>query len=278
MASQVIKCENIDCSKIIISDKLSTDKSTQESAFMDYDGPNGKGRFPFIQTDEITITGGGIPPANPLYDATKRECLKIPLDDSQEACRILRAHFVRLDDMMESKEVTDKLLGQDKKKYEYQPCIRSPIKPTYTSKSGKEYKNYDTIKMVFNFEETAEGRKNKTILKKMDGATDTIVQADTMADIENEIGLRSIIKIIYSYKRIWINKRPIGTGKNAKIPYGITIGIMVLKYTPASKMAKVNPTTLRFIEDSEETVSAVKKVKELKFDDTDDNDNNIIGI
>ena len=251
-----------------------------------------------VQSGRIKLITHGIPPLdkegskNNYYpDDTKREFIKVPLDPEQPSCVELRKHIEAADEWAGSNEMKKKLFGKKADKYQYQPCIKVPLKRDdddddednddnlkkgKNTKGGKEKKEYPVIeyvKMKFNVVPNGKGRLNKTKLKRVEGKTKTVVKANTITEIANEIKFLSEIKFIFYYSKIWANKVP-AQGAD-KIMYGIGFKIMAIEYTP-NVGKSLNSANIDFLSEEEEddgkTTKSISSFKNKgKFDDEDNN-------
>ena len=251
---------------------------------------------------------------NKFYpDDSKREFIKIPLDPKQDTAMELRAHLEAADEWAGSDEMRKKLFGKRANRYQYQQCIKTPQKQNNTfeddddndddddkskgkkgkkgndkSKKGKnddekkgdekkEYPIIDYVKMKFNVVpdgKDGKDRLNKTKLKRIDGKTKTLVQANSIAEIADEIKFHSEIKFIFYYNKIWANKTPAPGA--SKCTYGLGFKIMAIEYTPSlgKSLDSANIDFLSEEEDEDESTQKTKNMsKNKKAAKMDDDDN-----
>lgn len=282
-------------------------EGSQPLAYINYENQtlNAKTKI-LVQSGKIKITSHGIPSLdkegskNNYYpDDSKREFIKVPLDPEQPACRELKAHLEAADKWAGSEEMKKKLFGKRSSKYQYQSCIKTPQKSDDADndddddddddnkkKKGKKVKNdkenkkeypiIDYVKMKFNVIAQEKGRINKTKLKKIEGMNKTVVHADTITQVANEINFLSEIKFIFYYNKIWANKTPAQGA--TMITYGIGFKIMAIEYTPNASKG-LNSADIDFLpeEEDDEEVNAnegkTKNNKSQKKLDDDDDDN-----
>src|SRR5579872_156472 len=225
------------------------------------------------QMKKIKITGHGIPPLHDEYcpDDTKREFMKIPLDDGQEGCRELRAHLEAADEFYGSEEMKAHLFGAKAGDYEYQKCIRVPEnkdkdddnskkkKKKGSEENGekKKYPIYDYCKMKFNMSNTRskDGKKSKepavnlTKLKRQNSDGTTIVTpAETITQIAGMIPFQSDVTIIFYHTRVWAMK----TKLNGKRLYGVALKMMFILYTPSANRGGVKSDDLDLLPSDED--------------------------
>ena len=299
-----IKFSNVDVSPLAKVGK-------QEMSYINYhDSKKNADTKILVQSDKIKLTTHGIPSLDKegsktdfYSDDSKREFIKIPLDD-QPGAKALRAHLEEADSFFGSTELRKQLFGQKAKDHVYQSCIRTPQrkdddknsdddegseddKSKKNKKGGKGKKVddkekkpvVDYVKMKFNMVPTGDGKNkvftNKTKLKKIVGGGKEIIIANTITDIANEIRWNSEIKFIFYYTKVWVGNPGIGTKTR---PYGVGFKIMAIEYTPSIGKG-LNADEIDFLsEEDEENDTKVttkdkpsKKVQKLD-DDDDEND------
>ena len=256
-----------------------------------------------VQTEKIKITSHGIPQLDKedkddgFYpDDSKREFIKVPLDPEQPACVNLRKHLEGADAWAGSSAMRKKLFGKRADEYQYQPSIKTPQKPKNDDdddddkpKKGKgknvkggvqkkEYPIIDYVKMKFNVVTEGKGRVNKTKLKKVDGKTKTIVKADTITEVANEVNFLSECRFVFYYNKIWANKTPAQGA--TKIVYGLGFKVMAIEYTPGAKKGFGSADIDFLSEEDEDEEKPAKKTTNSKgkpapkLDDSDDDENN----
>lgn len=244
---------------------------SQPLSYVNYNDPirNAQTKI-IVQSGKIKITSHGIPSLdkedskNHYYpDDSKREFIKIPLDPEQPACVELREHIEAADEWAGSEEMRKKLFGKKADKYQYQSSIKTPQKSeeeeeddvpkkSKNVKPAKDVKVYpviDYVKMKFNVAVEGKGRINKTKLKKIEGKNKTLVRADTITEIANEVRFLSEIKFLFYYNKIWANKT--AAQGATKIMYGLGFKIMAVEYTPNVSKG-LNSATIEFLSDDED--------------------------
>lgn len=273
----------------------------QPLAYINYNDPKLNAETKLLaQSDKIKLTTHGIPQLDKegeedgFYpDDSKREFIKIPLDD-QEGALALRKHLEEADEHFGSEELRKQLFGKRAKEYEYQPCIKTPQvkqhdnddddeapqkgkKSSSKAKETKEKKEprpiVDYVKMKFHVVVVGDGKEKKRVVKTKLirlGKKKEVIKAETMTDVANEIRWNSEIKFIFYYCKIWANKTP---AQGAKvIPYGIGFKIMAIEYVPSAGKT-LDADEIDFLsEEEDETVTTNKNSKKKKFDDDDDED------
>ena len=276
-----IKFANIDVSEM-------NKTGRQPLAYINYTDPiKGETKI-LIQSDKIKLTSHGIPQLDKegavdgfYEDDTKREFIKIPLDDSQPSCVALRQHLKKADEFFGSDKLRKQLFGNRAKDYEYQPCIKTPqSKPSEDddkkskSKSKEDDKPkpvIDYVKMKFNMVYVGDGKNkqhiNKTKLKRVGKEKKENVIAETITDVANEIKWNSEIKFIFYYNKVWANKTPASGAK--VITYGLGFKIMAIEYTPSVGKGIVGDN-IEFLSESEETPKTTSSKKVQKLDDEEE--------
>ena len=181
----------------------------------------------FVQSGKIKLTSYRIPPLN--HDLN--ELFTVFLDPKQSACMELRKHLEAADAWANSHEMRRKLFGKRADKYLYES-----LRLQYHYNDGDDDDDGDgeehstkSVHMEFNMLVEGDKRINKTKLIKVKGMHKTLVKADTIAEIANEIQYWSEIRFIFYFNKIWAHKeRRCGA---TKIPYGIQLKIMAIEYT-----------------------------------------------
>lgn len=82
----------------------------------------------FIQTPEIKMTHGKIPPLETAKTDEQRITMKIPYDTSQPECKELKTFLEQLDQHMEMNMKNIFKETPSKFKYEYKPIVKEPEK------------------------------------------------------------------------------------------------------------------------------------------------------
>ncbi|XWV26520.1 hypothetical protein QJ857_gp0547 [Tupanvirus soda lake] len=301
-AAPVYRYKDVDFSNAEVSEL--NREGRQPLAYINYNDPvrNAQTKI-LVQTGKFKLTSHGIPQLDKegtedgyYPDDSKREFIKIPLDPDQPACVELRKHIQAADEWAGSEELKKKLFGKRAKEYQYQPSIKTPKKQTNDddddddepkkgkgkgkdSKPKKEYPIIDYVKMKFNVVSQGKGRVNMTKLKKVDGKTKTVIKADTITEIANEVKFLSDIRLVFYYNKIWANKT---AAQGAQfIAYGLGFKVMAIEYTPSPNKG-LNSAEIDFLseeEDEDEEHQTTKKPspkggkQAQKLDDSDAEDN-----
>ncbi|AUL78306.3 hypothetical protein QJ856_gp0511 [Tupanvirus deep ocean] len=304
-AAPVYRYKDVDFSNAEVSEL--NREGRQPLAYVNYNDPvrNAQTKI-LVQTGKFKLTSHGIPQLDKegtedgyYPDDSKREFIKIPLDPDQPQCVELRKHIQAADEWAGSEEMKKKLFGKRAKEYQYQPSIKTPKKPVSDdddddddkpkgkgkgkgkgkdSKPKKEYPIIDYVKMKFNVVSQGKGRVNMTKLKKVDGKTKTVVKADTITEIANEVKFLSEIRLVFYYNKIWANKT---AAQGAQfIAYGLGFKVMAIEYTPSPNKG-LNSAEIDFLseEEDEDEVPSTKKPnpkagkQAQKLDDSDAEEN-----
>ncbi len=271
---QIYKYDDIDFDNIEISDF--NDSGRQRLAYLNYNNTDMNIQTKIlIKSDTIKLTSHGIPPISKPDAPEKekfvkcdadREFIKIPLDKDQPGCKKLRKHLEGVDKWLGSNKMRVKLFGKDDAKhYKYQPCIRTPMpmpgKKKKMDKNGKEYPIVDYTKMKFHMAGDNQGKKMLTKLKKIEKGKKTLIKAETVTDVANEIRYGSEIRFIFYYNKIWVS---------SKYEYGLGFKIMVVEYKPNIGKG-INIEQVDF-ESDEEVEDDTKQT--TKFDDDENEPEN----
>lgn len=263
-------------------------EGTQPLSYINYNDPvrNMRTRI-LVQTGKIKLTSHGIPPLdredskNHYYpDDSKREFIKIPLDPDQPACVDLKKFLEKVDSWAGSSEIRRRLFGKKEDKYEYQSCIKFPLRRDDDESNDEKSDNVkndrsavEYVKMKFNVVQQGKERVNRTkIVKNMGGGQKEQINAITITDIANEIKFLSEVRLIFYFSKIWANKIPAQGA--SKIMYGIGFKVMAIEYTPNIRNI-FDVDNIDFLPDEEESKvneSAEKKDSKNEVDE-EDNEN-----
>ncbi|MEM0354192.1 MAG: hypothetical protein QXW79_01285 [Thermoplasmata archaeon] len=279
----IYKYKDIDFSNIEVSEL--NKEGTQPLSYISYNDPirNMRTRI-LVQTGRIKLTSHGIPPLdredskNHYYpDDSKREFIKIPLDPDQPACVELKKFLEKVDSWAGSSEIRRRLFGKKEDKYEYQSCIKIPLRRDDDESNDEKIDNVknertsvEYVKMKFNVVQQGKERVNRTkIVKNIGGKQREQINANTITDIANEIRFLSEIRLIFYFSKIWANKIPAHGA--SKIMYGIGFKVMAIEYTPNIRN-NIDLDNIDFLSDEEES-KVNESVKNNVKKDSKDKDN-----
>ncbi|QGR53836.1 hypothetical protein [Moumouvirus maliensis] len=278
----IYRYKNVDFQNVLVSE-LEKKPKAQPLCYLNYkDDKHGETKL-LVQSDKIKITDHGIPGIHEQYypDDSKREFIKIPLDESQESCRKLIEHFDKADQFFGSKNLRKKIFGNNCEQYQYQPIIRKPQEQNNDNKNktnGENKPKCDFVKIKFNMAGSNESRVNRTKLFQIKtGGEKEPVKADTITEVANHIRFQSEIKFIFYYVKIWANSSKT-QGLN-KYLYGVGLKIMAIEFVP-NKGKGIDIDNLEFDESDDDddgenkNVSPKKSSSKSKLDDDDDDENN----
>uniref|UniRef100_A0A6C0CD95 Uncharacterized protein n=1 Tax=viral metagenome TaxID=1070528 RepID=A0A6C0CD95_9ZZZZ len=231
----VYRYKNIDFENILVSPL--DEKGPQGISYINYDNQRLKTKTKvLLQTGQIEMTSGGIPPIHPQFWPTddKRAFVNIPLDDKQEACRDLRKHLEKVEAYFGSNEMREKIFKGKAKQYQFSPCIKintnedgddAPVDP-----EKPKFVKHDSVKMKLNVIKDKEEWVNLTKLIKITDDGKTQIVAKEVKDVAAAITLRSKVRLLFTYNKLWANKTA-APGSKMKL-YGIGFKLMVVEYVP----------------------------------------------
>ncbi|AYV85489.1 MAG: hypothetical protein Satyrvirus19_11 [Satyrvirus sp.] len=280
----IYRFKQIDFDKIVIDP--SKKDSLQFVYFMNYNDQkvNAKTRI-YLQTDDyMKITTHGIPRlsdeksvTNYYSDDSKREFIKIPLDDEQEGCVKFRKYLMELDKWASSEKTKMILFGKkNADKYQYVSCIKTPhpIEDDNNNKKGKnkdkkEFPIVDYVKAKFSMKTTDDKKRvNMSKLYRMQGNKKVEITAITVTDIAKEITFLSDVKYILYHYKIWANKTSAAPGVPRQ--YGIGFKVIAFQYIP--HISNSLNTDVDFMSSDDDETPKTKNVSKpvQKLDDDDD--------
>ncbi|AGC01838.1 hypothetical protein H012_gp625 [Acanthamoeba polyphaga moumouvirus] len=280
----IYRYKNVNFNNVLVSE-LERKPKAQPLCYLNYkDEKHGDTKL-LVQSDKLKITDHGIPGIHEQYypDDSKREFIKVPLDNGQDACRKLRKHFEEADQFFGSNKLRKKIFGNNADQYQYQPIIRTPQEQNNDekkNKSGEDKPKHDFVKLKFNMAGSGESRVNRTKLFQIKSEKEKEpINADTITEVANHIRFQSEIKFIFYYVKIWANSSKT-QGLN-KYLYGVGLKVMAIEFVP-NKGKGIDIDNLEFDEsddddENEDNVSPKKSKSKLDDDDDDDdngNDNN----
>ena len=263
----VYKYNEIDFNNVQVSEPKKFGR--QKSSFIFYNDPklNSETRI-LVQTDKIKLINHPIPrldpegTANGFYpDDSKREFIKISLDNEQKSCRKLRKNLEDIDAWANSLRIKKILFGNNYNDYIYQPCIKIPKKDDEKDKkpNAPKFPQCDWVKMNFNIFNTEKEKIIKTVLRKT--GVQKPIPVKEIQDIANEITLNTELRLVFQYSKIWIfGTKSAGSNKTL---YGVGFKVMTIQYTPGiSKRLNIDDIEFRSgDEDSNDSNDSKEKPK-----------------
>ena len=239
-----------------------------------------------VQCEKLKLMNHGIPQLTKKGETgfynrdSDREFIKIPLDEQPSAIA-LRAHLEKADDYFGSEKIRKQLFGKHAKDYEYQPCIKTPVRNNNNNDSSEDSDNpkkkskkskddperpiVDYVKMKFHMESRGDGDDkksiNKTKLVRVIGKTREVIKASSIKEIADHIRWKSEIKFIFYYNKVWANKSKAPGAQF--IPYGVGFKIMAIEFTPGSDLSSIEPDNIEFLSEDDNE-------KNAKLDDSDE--------
>nr|AEX62942.1 hypothetical protein mv_R738 [Moumouvirus Monve] len=273
----IYRYKNVNFNNVLVSE-LERKPKAQPLCYLNYkDEKHGDTKL-LVQSDKLKITDHGIPGIHEQYypDDSKREFIKVPLDNGQDACRKLRKHFEEADQFFGSNKLRKKIFGNNADQYQYQPIIRTPQEQNNDekkNKSGEDKPKHDFVKLKFNMAGSGESRVNRTKLFQIKSEKEKEpINADTITEVANHIRFQSEIKFIFYYVKIWANSSKT-QGLN-KYLYGVGLKVMAIEFVP-NKGKGIDIDNLEFDESDDENEDNVSpKKSKSKLDDDDDDDDN----
>lgn len=231
----VYRYKNINFENLVVSPL--DEKGPQGISYINYDNQKLKTKTKvLIQTGQIEQKSGGIPPIHPQYWPTddKRAFVNVCLDEEQEACRELRKHIEKVEEYFGSNEMKEKIFKGKAKQYQFSPCIKINTDDTGADEpedpNKKKFVKHDSVKMKLNTIKDNDNWVNLTKLIKITDDGKTQVSAKEIKDVAAAITLRSKIRLLFTYNKLWANKQPT-VGSKLKL-YGVGFKIMVIEYVP----------------------------------------------
>ncbi len=224
MVSTIVKPNEYNLDKLTFAPLANPKKKTLQSILLpSYDN----GRSPLIQLPGVDLDMYGIPSKCDFYkEDYQRMFLKLPLNQNIPEIKDLTQGFLKqLDEKLSSNEFKENILG-GKKKYTYQPLVRTPVGEDGEPNSDKH--PYLKIKLLTDYrttivEQTADGRFLKT-------------DTQTLGEFEKYFHLRTNIKCMIAAVKIWTH--PNNTNEAT---YGLSFKLIkVLVKLPLEKTLKQN--------------------------------------
>ena len=221
---------------------------------------------PSIQLPWILMDTMGIPSICEYYpDDSKRDFVKIPLNQTDPELKKMTEQFQELDELLGSQEMREKVFGDKASKYEYQPIIRAleEQEPKKDSKYKRpSYPFYMKVKLDTVY---GDGKlKSKVFLSEMkDGKrVRTSVEINSIDELSKQLWLNKIRPVVRMTK-LWAQP-PNKKGAS----YGVTFKLVRVEVEPSKRVQKKEETD-EFLDSDEEDVPAVKSVvqKDVESDD-----------
>lgn len=191
----------------------------QRIAYPRYDGDKPL----LIQMPWVMMDTMGVPSICEYYpDDSKRDFVKIPLDQNVPEIKELTEKLMALDEHVGSTELREKLFGDKASKYEYQPIIRTQEEQE-TKKDAKFKRPHYPYYMKVKLDTTYPDYKIKTEVflseMKEDKRTRTKVDLSTIDEMAKQVWLHKIRAVIQGVK-LWAqppNKKSAGYGLTFKM-------------------------------------------------------------
>jgi hypothetical protein len=216
---------------------------------------------PFIQLPWITMDTMGIPSICEYYpDDSKRDFVKVPLNQTDQEIKQFTELFQELDEYLGSQEMRDKIFGDKASKYEYQPIVR--VLEEQEPKKDSKYKRPSyPFYMKFKLDtEYGTGKvKTKVFLSEMKDGKRVRTQAEvnTIDELSKQIWL-SKIRPVVRISKLWAQP-PNKKGAS----YGVTFKVTRLEVEPSKRVQRVEQSD-EFLDSDDETEVVQTKVSQLK--------------
>lgn len=163
----------------------------------------------FIRTGPIKIVQHGIFRIDNEYtkEDKDRQFIRIPYDESQEACVELFKLFEKIDDYCRKNQ--KKIVDPIKKnfKYEYSPIIRKPMA------DDPKIMKYAKINFAVNYETK---RLDTKVFTRDNGKPELCEGVHTMTDLEEYVRFLGTYQFAISLFKFWAMKRPMDANQPAK--------------------------------------------------------------
>ncbi len=230
MVSIIVKPNDYNPDKLTFAPLANPKKKTLQSILLpSYNG----GRGPLIQLPPVDLDMYGIPSKCDFYkEDYQRMFLKLPLNQSIPEIKDLTQGFLKqLDEKLSSDEFKENILG-GKKKYTYQPLVRTPVGEN--GEPNLDRHPYLKIKLLTDYPSNA----IRTTVVEQTADNSRFVKTDTqvLGDFEKYFHLRTNLRCMIAPVKIWIH--PNSANEAA---YGLTFKLIkVLVKLPIEKTLKQN--------------------------------------
>jgi hypothetical protein len=224
---------------------------------------------PPIQLPWITMDTMGIPSICEYYpDDSKRDFVKVPLNQTDQEIKQFTEHFQELDELLGSQEMRGKIFGDKASKYEYQSIIRA-IEEQENKKESKYKRPSYPFYMKFKLDtEYGTGKlKTKIFLSEMKEGkrVRTEVQVNSIDELSKQFWLNKIRPVVRMCK-LWAQP-PNKKGAS----YGVTFKLIRVEVEPSKRVQRVEQSD-EFLDSDEESEVVQKVVQQKVVKDVESDD------